>query len=331
WFLALDNALADDDGYASRGSDYLLWRDPSGRFHPIPRDNNEILLGERGPGGPGGPGGRRPRGGELPGGADGGGPPNAGPPNGGDANGGPGAGPGGRRGPGGGVANSPLDLASRRDRPLVRRLLEVPAWRQRYLANLRELLTGALAPANIAPRLQTWRQLLQPIVDAGASRTAFARSFASTADGLPASGSLLSLIALRSKLLLGDQSLQGEWPVLDEPEAQLLADGTGGSVLTVRAKAHGARIAAVHLHHAEGKFGAFAALPMHDDGKHGDGGAGDGVYGASLPLAAGTTLRYWVEATAATGHVDCQPAGNGAMPAVVKTPKPGAGDKQAPR
>ncbi|MBZ0151614.1 MAG: CotH kinase family protein, partial [Planctomycetes bacterium] len=73
WFLALDNALADDDGYASRGSDYLLWRDPSGRFHPIPRDNNEVLLGERGPGGPGGPGGRRPRGGELPGGADGGG------------------------------------------------------------------------------------------------------------------------------------------------------------------------------------------------------------------------------------------------------------------
>ncbi|MFY9343533.1 MAG: CotH kinase family protein, partial [Planctomycetota bacterium] len=60
WFLAIDNALADDDGYFSRASDYLLYRDPKGRFHAIPRDNNEVLLAARGrgPGGPVGPGGQ---------------------------------------------------------------------------------------------------------------------------------------------------------------------------------------------------------------------------------------------------------------------------------
>jgi spore coat protein CotH len=36
WFLAVDNALGDDDGYFSRASDYLLYRDPKGALPPDP-------------------------------------------------------------------------------------------------------------------------------------------------------------------------------------------------------------------------------------------------------------------------------------------------------
>ncbi|HEX5053234.1 MAG TPA: CotH kinase family protein, partial [Planctomycetota bacterium] len=146
WFLAVDNALGDDDGYSSRASDYLLYRDPTGRFHPIPRDNNEILPDGRGPGGGpgrGGPGGFR--GGDRRGAPGAGAPDAGGPPDGGPGFGPPGGGPGfgppggGRRGGPGSAATSPLQMASRTDRPLLHRLLEVPAWRQRYLANLHEL------------------------------------------------------------------------------------------------------------------------------------------------------------------------------------------------
>jgi spore coat protein CotH len=62
WFLALDNALVNSDGYWVRASDYSLYLDDKKVFHVIPHDMNEAFRPARGPGmgrpgGPGGPGG----------------------------------------------------------------------------------------------------------------------------------------------------------------------------------------------------------------------------------------------------------------------------------
>jgi spore coat protein CotH len=59
WFLALDVALINNDGYWVRASDYSLYLDPKGKFHFIPADMNEAFRPAGGPGfgGPGGPGG----------------------------------------------------------------------------------------------------------------------------------------------------------------------------------------------------------------------------------------------------------------------------------
>jgi len=331
WFLAVDNALGDDDGYHSRASDYSLYRDPHGRFHAIPRDNNEVLLGARGgprggdPGGPGGgPGGF---GGPAPDG-----PPGAGP-RGGVA--GPGAAPGGRRGgPGpGGAVTSPLQMASRADRPLLRRLLEVPVWRQRYLANLRELATTAMSPDVIGARIDQWQKLLEPLAKADVHSLhgydAFSRSFAKDETGKPAPRSLMAIIAQRRAQILEDASMQGQWPELAEPTttAHLAQDGT--YTLAISCRVAGSKVAAVLLNSDRGAFGHFTVEQMHDDGAHGDGSGGDGVYGALLPaIAPGETWRFWIEATAAdTGHVDCQPAGNGAKPFRWTAPKIKAGKR----
>jgi spore coat protein CotH len=78
WFLALDVALVNNDGYWVRASDYSIYLDEKGKFHFIPHDMNEALrVGGGGPGGgrpggggggPGGPGGGgRPGGGGGPG------------------------------------------------------------------------------------------------------------------------------------------------------------------------------------------------------------------------------------------------------------------------
>jgi hypothetical protein len=50
WFLALDNALINDDGYWIRASDFNLYQDRTGRFHTLPHDANETF---QLPGGPG--------------------------------------------------------------------------------------------------------------------------------------------------------------------------------------------------------------------------------------------------------------------------------------
>jgi hypothetical protein len=54
-FLAVENALINNDGYWVRSSDYNIYQDKSGRYHIIPHDVNEAMSG--GGGGPGGPGG----------------------------------------------------------------------------------------------------------------------------------------------------------------------------------------------------------------------------------------------------------------------------------
>ena len=50
WFLALDVALINCDGYWIRASDYSIYLDEKGKFHLVPHDMNEAF---RQPGGPG--------------------------------------------------------------------------------------------------------------------------------------------------------------------------------------------------------------------------------------------------------------------------------------
>lgn len=57
-FIALENALINNDGYWIRTSDYSLYQDEKGRFHVLPADTNETFSRPGGPGfGGGGPGG----------------------------------------------------------------------------------------------------------------------------------------------------------------------------------------------------------------------------------------------------------------------------------
>jgi spore coat protein CotH len=51
WFLALDVALINGDGYWIRASDYCMYLDEKGKFHFIPHDMNESFRPAGGPGG----------------------------------------------------------------------------------------------------------------------------------------------------------------------------------------------------------------------------------------------------------------------------------------
>ena len=51
-------------------------------------------------------------------------------------------------------------------------------------------------------------------------------------------------------------------------------------------------------------------IPMYDDGTHGDGAAGDHVYGAQIPAqVTGTTVKYYVTATDNTSQTTTDPSG----------------------
>lgn len=199
-FLALENVLINNDGYWVRTSDYNLYQDERGRFHIIPHDTNETFSKPGGPGfggGPGGPGGFGPaemlasqifsqadknsdrrltrdeftalagvwfdkldagKGGTLSEAAIRDRLKEAFP----SANF---AGQGGGRGPGGGlkvngVELDPLIAANDPAKPLLSKLLAVPALRARYLGLIREIAEKWLDWNKLGPLAQQYHSLI---------------------------------------------------------------------------------------------------------------------------------------------------------------------------
>jgi hypothetical protein len=113
-FLALENALINSDGYWTRASDYLLYRDEKGMFHLIPYDANETFRA------PGGPGGRGDRGVEL----------------------------------------DPLTGLNDRDKPLLSKLLAVPALQARYLGYIQDIAGKWLDWKRIEPVAKSYQALI---------------------------------------------------------------------------------------------------------------------------------------------------------------------------
>jgi hypothetical protein len=143
-FLALDNVFINSDGYWTRASDYNLYLDPQGVFHVIPHDVNETFAPAGGPGM-----GRGPRGG----------------------------GPGGR-----GVELDPLAGADDPDKPLLNRLLAVPALKARYLAYVREIAGTWLDWEKLGPLARQHRAVIAADVQADTRKLYSTEAFRSRFD-----------------------------------------------------------------------------------------------------------------------------------------------------
>lgn len=231
WFLAVDVATSNSDGYWTRASDYNIYQNTDGQFQILPHDMNEafqVSHGGGGRGGPGGrgrfgpPGGRRggPPGGGPPGGGRGrgfGGPPGGGPPGGfggpgggGPRGGGPGGGPGGGGPRQGGIELDPLVGLDQQRMPLRSVLLNNPKWRQQYLANLREIAV-LLSWESMGPLVAQYRDLIQREVERDTRKLFTTKQFKdATGQGVPKkdANTLRAFMDGRSKFLLKHPEIQ---------------------------------------------------------------------------------------------------------------------------
>ncbi|WP_254511219.1 CotH kinase family protein [Anatilimnocola floriformis] len=200
WFLALDNALVNSDGYWIRASDYSIFRDSDGKFHIIAHDMNETMMPGMGPGmggpggGPGGPGGRGP-------GGPGGGP------------GGPGGGP--PMGGGGGAGNSgykvdPLVGLYDTSKPLRSKLLAVPKYRAKYLANVRTIAEKSLDWNNLGPIVKEYSQLIEKEVAADTRKLSPFTEFEAATGGATSRHSLEQFARERRAYLLDHSAIAKE-------------------------------------------------------------------------------------------------------------------------
>jgi hypothetical protein len=165
WFLALDNALVNNDGYWIRASDYSIFRDQQGKFHTIPHDMNETFQSNAGFGPPGGGFGRGGRGGGR-GGARPGGGPGAGPGQGGAAGRGPEGNSVAAARPPSGIELDPLIGLDDARKPLRSRLLAVPALKARYLDHVRTIAVDWLDWNKLKPVVDQYRSLIENEIEA---------------------------------------------------------------------------------------------------------------------------------------------------------------------
>jgi spore coat protein CotH len=163
-FLALQNVLINNDGYWIRTSDYDIYEEKNGRFHVLPQDSNENFLRPEGPRpGFGGRGfGGRGRFGRRGGFGERGGP-EAGSRAGGNSGGAERGGPGGFPGRGkavNGVELDPLIGADDPSKPLISKLLAVPALRGRYLEYVRQIAEQWLDWNKLGPIAEQFQALI---------------------------------------------------------------------------------------------------------------------------------------------------------------------------
>ena len=168
-FLALENALINNDGYWIRASDYSIYQDVTGQFHLIPHDANETFSLPGGPGFGGGPGGRgRGRGAETNVGAGFGGEPNR----------------GGARG--NSIELDPLIGLNDATKPLRSKLLAVTALRARYLSCVREIAEAWLDWNKLGPVVQQYQSLIAAEVKADTRKLDSTEAFFTSATNVAA-------------------------------------------------------------------------------------------------------------------------------------------------
>ena len=199
------------------------------------------------------------------------------------------------------VSLSPVYGETLTTRPLISRLLAVPELRQRYLAHVRTIIAESLDWNVLQPRVEAYRALIGEEVKADTLKL-------STTAGYDSSlVELKKFVDSRRSYLLAFTEINRTSPEISSVSRKAMDGGDGsslsGTAIRVTANVGGATaIGSVILHYGDGLAGAFADTLMYDDGLHGDGGAGDGVYGGIIPPRPVGMVRYYIEARASDAY-----------------------------
>jgi len=194
---------------------------------------------------------------------------------------------------------SPFYNATSSRYPLLYKLLAVPHFRQRYLAHLRTILDERLNADYMDSLIEEYAARIDAYIQADPKKMMTYDQY------LDAVSDLKTLVRTRHEYLMSNEEVGVDVPQISDTSWSVdgsywAAPDSSQAVLVTATVACTEGIEAVYLYGATGVVGNFSTISMKDDGEHGDGSAGDGVYGCTIPAqTAGTRVRFYIEAVAA--------------------------------
>jgi spore coat protein CotH len=181
--------------------------------------------------------------------------------------------------------------------PLMNRLFQIPSLRQRYIHHLKTLINEYTSATALDPLLNTYKNLIDPLVEADPKK---ATTYAQFAPGVAA---LKTFLTNRKNNLLANTELSSIMPIITQTkyttEQDWKAPQAGESVTVTASVSHSSSLSEVNLHYGIGLFQPFNKVSMNDNGANGDLKSNDGIYSAIIPgQKPQDFVKYYIEAKA---------------------------------
>lgn len=192
---------------------------------------------------------------------------------------------------------SPFYNADKVNYPLLNKLLQVPEYRQRYLAHMRTINETLINPTKSHPILTNYYNQIKALVYADPKKNmtnvAFDAGQTTLKNWL---NSRYLFLKNNSEMNVAPPSINNV--VMSNPNG-VWKEPNSTDEVTITAKVGHSNGVTPFLHYGNTLFGSFNKLLMYDDGKHNDGLASDGVFGVSLPAqSVDSWIRFYIEAVA---------------------------------
>ncbi len=181
--------------------------------------------------------------------------------------------------------------------PLLNKLVNIPQYRQRYLAHYRTILNETFTTENSTALIDEMDEQIGDLVAADTKK------LYSTGQYINSIPQLKNFVTNRRNFLMEYSEVAQVGPTINDvqflnSEMELDVVPTSGEMAYIRANISSEDgIHSVNLYYGTGIIGRFTKVSMYDDGIHNDGQANDGIYGGEIPGHPPATLvRYYIEA-----------------------------------
>ena len=193
----------------------------------------------------------------------------------------------------------PLHNIDNKDYAVVNRLLNIPHLRARYLAHVRTILDDWFEWEHLEPVIAGYRALIGDEIRKDVRKLYGTEDYEKGVLETVNNGGVLGIkefVDKRREFLVNHELLVGSAPEIESVEIRSTEEW--GGPITVTAKLGMKETANwAGLYWSSKRNAPYDRVPMFDDGKHGDGEAGDGVFAGEIPpQKQGSRFQYYVEA-----------------------------------
>ncbi len=193
---------------------------------------------------------------------------------------------------------SPTLHSANAARPLIQKLLANGMYKRMYIAHMRTMLSEQIATGQYVTDAQAMMAVIDTAVNADPNKfftyTQFQNSLTqNNTGGMGTTPGISVLMSARNTYLLGTTEFQQTPPAISNVAHLGGTTPLLNSQVTITAAVSNTN--AVYLGYRYAANEHFTRVAMFDDGQHGDGAAGDGVYGADFTLSQ-AQVQYYIYA-----------------------------------